>query len=258
MDYPRMRSVAASMATNLAEEPGSRTYAAWLATIASLVTASPMRTRLTVVVALILIAALAAALTPGARSAVASFFGLTHIEVERTDATPPPATDERTGQPAIAGRTTLSEAQVFAGFPVSVPTYPADLGSPDEVYFQDLAPGQQVVLVYLGDADRNGLDEETPLIALFQFKTAGFFRKTISSATLIEETTVGSVKALWLEGTSHELQYLDPDGAVRTEFERTVEGNTLAWELGDITYRLETSLSKVDAIKIAESIRRLP
>ena len=253
-----MRSVAASVTTTLSAEPAHRAGPAWLAMVAGPITASPIRTRLTVVAALILIAALAAALTPGARSAIASFFGLTHIEVERTDATPPPASDERTRQPAIAGLTTLAEAQGFAGFPVSVPTYPADLGPPDEVYFQDLDPGRQVVLVYDDDADRTGLEDQTPLIALFQFKTEGFFRKTIFPATLIEETTVGNTKALWFEGVAHQLQYLGPDGAVRTEFERTVEGNTLVWEVDGITYRLETSLAMGDAVKTAESIRRLP
>ena len=34
-----------------------------------------------------------------------------------------------------------------------------------------------------------------------------------------------------------------------------VEGHALVWEEGDITYRLETSLSLDEAVKIAESLR---
>ena len=73
--------------------------------------------------------------------------------------------------------------------------------------------------------------------------------------TLIEELEVRGSEALWFEGALHELQYVDVEGNLRTEFERTVEGNTLAWEVGEITYRLETHLPKEEALKIAESVR---
>ncbi len=111
---------------------------------------------LLVVTVVVLIAGLAVVLSPGARTAIASFFGLTHIVVERTDSAPPSALDERTRQPVIAGRATLVEARALARLPIGVPGYPANLGAPHKVYFQDLEPGQQVVFVYRNGADGIG------------------------------------------------------------------------------------------------------
>ena len=70
-----------------------------------------------------------------------------------------------------------------------------------------------------------------------------------------ERSSLLEAETLWLEGARHTLQYLDPDGSIRTELERTVKGNTLVWEIGDVTYRLETSLPREEAFKIAESLR---
>lgn len=257
LPYPRMRSVAAPVTSAISAGPRRRPAPAWLTITARRLTGTPVR-MLLVVTVVVLIAGLAAVLSPGARTAIASFFGLTHIVVERTDSAPSSALDERTRQPAIAGRATLVEARALARLPIGVPGYPANLGAPHKIYFQDLEPGQQVVFVYRNGADGIGPNEKAPILTLFQFKTDGFFHKVIFPGTLIEETTVGEAKALWFEGVLHELQYLGPDGALRTEMERTVEGNTLAWEVGDITYRLETLLSMGEAVKAAESIHRLP
>jgi hypothetical protein len=222
----------------------------------------------TALVLAILVLGLALAVSPTARTALAEFFRLQRIEVSpiESPSTTPPSPSALPGFENVAGGTTLAEARSKADFPVRLPTYPEGLGRPDAVYFQDLLHlGQQVILVYqakpgLGLKPGDGKDI-LPSVALeagftlFQFKTQGIFQKQILPETLVEETEVGGAKALWFEGAAHYLQYRDAEGRVITEFQRLVEGNTLAWEMGEVTYRLEISLPKAEAIKIAESLR---
>ncbi len=205
-------------------------------------------------VALIAIA-LTAALSPGARSAFARFFGLKHIQVVPVDKlpvvlTPPP------GFGAVAGLTTLADAQAMAGFTVITPSEPDWLGRPDAVYLQDLEPGRQVVLVYGRRPEAGPFSKDGgALIALFQFRAEGMFMKLSPPGTTVQELERDGVRMLWFEGASHLLKYVSPDGEERVEFERLVDRNTLAWETGDITYRLETSLPLEEALQVALSVR---
>jgi hypothetical protein len=66
---------------------------------------------------------------------------------------------------------------------------------------------------------------------------------------LIRETTVNGQYALWVKG-SHMLEIQGND----YQSLRLVDGNVLIWEVGSITYRLETDLSMEEAIRIAESL----
>ncbi|MEE8158231.1 MAG: DUF4367 domain-containing protein [Dehalococcoidia bacterium] len=199
------------------------------------------------------------ALSPPMRTALADFFGLERIEVVPIQSTPsaPPSLELPSGFEGVAGVTSLAEARSQADFPVRVPSYPEGLGEPDSVYFQDLKPGQQIILVYQSRADLGlGSRKENDIrFALFQFRTQGIFQKQVYPDTLIEELKVAGVKALWFQGAAHILQYRNAEGDVKLEFRRMVKGNTLAWEVGEVTYRLETMLPKEEAIKIAESLR---
>ncbi len=248
--YPPMPSVAAEVAARVRLEPAPPSRS-WL----SLLAGTHLRGAVAAVIVAVLGFGLVIAISPSARTAVASFFGLGRIEVIRVDATPAPGAQKNRDR--IAGLTSLAKAQDQAAFTILTPTYLAGLPDSATVYFQDLEPGQQVVLVYGVSPARSvdSPDDDLLHLTLFQFKTKGFFRKVVFPSTLIDELTVSGSKALWFEGTEHELQYVGPDGRSRTEFERTVRGNTLAWEVGEITYRLETSLPKSEAIRIAESLR---
>ena len=52
----------------------------------------------------------------------------------------------------LSGETTLAQAQQSVNFTILLPTYPADLGPPDKVYFQDLG-GPTVILAWLQSGD---------------------------------------------------------------------------------------------------------
>jgi hypothetical protein len=141
----------------------------------------------------------------------------------------------------MAGETSLEAAQARASFPIRLPVFPADLGTPERVFMQE--DGLMAILVWTDPADpqkaRLSLHEIGPGSIL-----VGKFEPRV-----IQETQVNGRYAVWVEGP-----YLVRLTSGSIEFRRTVEGNTLIWEEQGITYRLETDLSLEEAIKIAESL----
>lgn len=142
----------------------------------------------------------------------------------------------------LAGRTSLAQARAQATFPIRLPTYPADLGRPDYVFLQDL-DGAAVVLVWVDHAHPDQVR-----MSISELSSGVFAYKFASQP--VEVTTVHGQKALWTTGPYIvELQ----DGSYDTR--RFVTGHALIWTDGSITYRLETSGSLGDAVRIAESLR---
>jgi len=192
--------------------------------------------------------------SPDVREAVARFFGLETVRIERVATLPPasvspptatpagevtPASTSQSATPQPAdpfGLTTLAEARAQARFEIGLPG--SDL--PARVYLQDLAFAQQVILIY-------------PDFTIYEAEGA-VYRKIIGSSTLVEEVKVGGQPGLWLAGGEHMIQIQSPSGELIIDFRR-VEGNVLAWEDGGTTYRIETKLSLEEALRIAESIR---
>jgi hypothetical protein len=71
---------------------------------------------------------------------------------------------------------------------------------------------------------------------------------------VVEEVTVGGEPGYWFSGEPHFFTYIDADGQFREERTR-LAGNTLIWQRGDLTLRLEGQLPKEEAVRIAESMR---
>jgi hypothetical protein len=169
-------------------------------------------------------------------------------------ATPPPtATPVPLTPPAslssLGGETTLAEARRQVVFPVLLPTTPADLGSPDHVYLQELGGRNGVILVWLvpGQADQVRL-------ALYYIPESVFAEKEITTtANVLARTTVGSAPALWVQGP-HMLRFAD---AAHPEWRtgRLISGNVLVWAQSWLTIRLETPLPLEAARRIAASLR---
>jgi hypothetical protein len=129
-----------------------------------------------------------------------------------------------------------------------VPTCPGDLGEPDRVYLQDMN-GPVVVLVWIepGNPDRARL-------SLHALGPGTYARKFVGE--VVREAEVGGRRALWTRG-EHLLQF-EHAGRVIDGTRRLVQGNTLIWTRGAVTYRLETGLPLREAVKIAESLRQAP
>lgn len=216
-----------------------------------------VRLRLIRAAALAAVAALALLLaSPDVRQAVARFFGLDTVRVERVPTLDIPVTATPVGavtlQPGttsppdeLAGLTTLADARQRANFSIRLPAYPDNLGDPQRVYYQDFAQtlnnAEQVILFY-------------PDFALYEAKSI-IYQKSIGEATIVEETKVNGRQALWLSGSSHLVELESASGGKSVDFVRVVTGNVLAWETGEVTYRLETELPLDEAIRVAESIR---
>jgi len=246
MEYPRTPDIARSVTTHLrtAIQPRFNSKAlAWSLTIILVLCSSMM-------------------LIPPARAAILEIIqiGVVRIfprSIEPTaevihTATPvvitstAPASDLIPILNQMAGKTTLIDAQNKVEFPILLPTYPADLGQPDNVYLQN-ADGNMVILVWL--------DPQQPdkvLISL-HFIPNGSWAIHKMSPKVIQETRVNGQQAIWAEGP-YPLILRNGD----VQFTRLIEGHVLIWADDEITYRLETDLPILEAIKIAESLKPIP
>lgn len=148
----------------------------------------------------------------------------------------------------LAGATTLAAAQQQVDFPVRLPTYPADLGAPDGVYYQDLG-GPALVLVWLDPAQPTRARLSLHILGPTVFAEKG-------NVGRVEQTTVNGQPALWTEGP-YLLAYRRGN-AIDWDIQRLVEGHVLLWTADQLTYRLETSTSLAEAVRIAESLVALP
>lgn len=198
--------------------------------------------------AVLLVAVGAVMAVPQARTAIFEWLGLRGVTIERVPTTP---TATRTLSAAdeldLGEPVTLDEARRRVGYPLVVP--PGELGRPDAVYVSEAVPGGQVAFVYLEGDDvrvlfsefRAGLEED-------------FIAKMAGPETVVEAVTVGGEPGWWLAGEPHEFLYLDPEtGDPRAETLRLAT-NTLLWQRGELTLRLEGDLSRREALRIAEGV----
>jgi hypothetical protein len=148
----------------------------------------------------------------------------------------------------VAGQTTFAQAQVRAPFKLRLPAYPPDLGEPDTAFVQD-QDGAAVFLVWLmpGDPSR------VRLTLLFLTSTAmadKMFRQGgLKTPPSVEATRVNGRPAVWTTGP----YVLVTRGGELKEY-RLIEGHVLIWTDGTLTYRLETSMTREDAVRAAESM----
>jgi hypothetical protein len=151
--------------------------------------------------------------------------------------------------PGLSGATTLAEAVRRVDFPVRLPTFPEGLGPPDRVFLQNL-DGDALILVWLDPASL-----DTPLLSLHALTSEAFALKTVfgDETERLAEPEVGGRPALWVRGP-HLLQ-VGRDGGADLAPVRLVEGNTLIWTVGELTYRLECDLPLEEALRVAESLR---
>ena len=103
------------------------------------------------------------------------------------------------------------------------------------------------ILVWLDPSETN------QVLMSLHFIPEGSWGVEKSEPRVIEETEVNGQRAIWAVGP-YPLRLFNGD----LDFTRLIDGNVLIWTDGDLTYRLETSLSLQEAIKIAESLQPVP
>ena len=92
------------------------------------------------------------------------------------------------------------------------------------------------------------------LITQFRGEPTPEFLKKVTGAGLVSFVEVGGEPGYWFSGEPHFFTYQDARGTLRDERTR-LAGNTLIWQRGDLTLRLEGNLSMAEAVRIAESMR---
>ena len=199
---------------------------------------------------------------PAGRDAVADRLGLKGVEVSyEAQPTAQPRAGDPTAVPGTLGQglglgqaVALGDAQGLVSFPILSPDI-SQFGLPDAVYAGTAPPGGRVSLVYRA-RDGLPLTAETGVgLVLTQFRGefVPYIQKVIGQGTQIERVTVNGRQGLWIEGQPHTVIFRDSSGQVREDRSR-LAAKTLLWEQDGLTLRLESSLSRDEALRIAERV----
>jgi len=203
-----------------------------------------------VLAAVMVVAVVGASVVPAAREAVADLLGVGGIRITR---------DDGGGSRGIGGRLDLGrpvgleEAARLSPGPLP---RPEGLSAPTAV-FAGQPPGG-VTLVWAPD-DRlpEVLDHDVGLIVTAFPGRMGSpevaIEKRGRDGGTTQPLTVDGAPAYWLSGAPHEIAYVDDEGRPREDTVR-LSGNALVWERDGVTYRLESALSRSEAVQLAESL----
>jgi hypothetical protein len=202
-------------------------------------------------VAVLLVAVLA--LSPEVRARAAEVLGIRGVQIFQVPESPSPATPSAA---VFAGRRvqSLAEASRDVGFAVRAPSA---LGEPDAIYIEGSGDAAHVTLMYTSRAGIPVSKQAGVSAVIVEFKATLdqiIVGKIAGPGTTVEPATVGAANGYWLSGDPHQFFYRDASGNVLPETLR-LAGNTLLWEEGGVTYRLEANVSKVDAVRIASTLR---
>jgi hypothetical protein len=210
-------------------------------------------------VALLVLAGLAAAVAFGLPGIRLVFVSPTPTPLT---ASPSPASPATSPSPPALGPSlapghpvTLDDARAAAGFGLEVPTDPS-LGAPDAVYLDGTGETARVTLLY-GPRPSMPPAPGSPASALLtQFRGAvnpDAFMKIIQPGTTVENVTVEGASGYWIAGRPHQIFYKSGGDTVVEEIR--LAGNVLIWEHDGLTFRLETTVDRATALRIAASMR---
>lgn len=189
--------------------------------------------------------------SPSVREAVADFLGIRGISITGEE---PPEVPRGAELDVSGERVTLDEARRRAGFDIALPRR---LGDPDEVYFATFLPDGVVTLIY-GPGDDLPETRSTGVGALItEFRAdvdVELIEKVQGTGTKLRPVTVNGGEGYWLSGRAHAIGYIGPDGEFRQDALR-LAGNTLIWEQGPLSIRLEADVGLEEAHAIARSMR---
>ena len=210
-------------------------------------------------VALPVVVALVLAVSPSARSTVASWLGVRGERIKVVAHPPTTATARGPARPPDLGlgpAVSLEEAQAAVGINVLVPTL-AGLTRPDEVHVARPPTSGEVALVYDArpDLPAAGTTGVGLLISVFRGSLEpGLFQKVLGPDTRLERVQVGKARAYWIEGAPHQFFYMDEHGQIQPQSVR-LAANVLLWETRGLTVRVESALPRDPTVRIAESMR---
>jgi hypothetical protein len=192
------------------------------------------RRPIAIAVAVIVVAVGAVLAVPPARTAILDWLGLRNVSVVRVEKLP---TVPTTGRLDLGRRVSLEEARRLAPW-LLVPDR-----KPDGVYVSNSVPGGKVTLLW-------GTPSDVRLL-LTEITGEAFIQKVVDGNAEVERVDIGEAGA-WFRGP-HVVMFQDRDGHFR-ESRARLAANTLVWQDGNVTLRLEGDLSKEDALRVARSV----
>jgi hypothetical protein len=204
----------------------------------------PRRRGLTVALAALAVAAAGVLAVPPARTAILELLGLRGVTIERVGELPP--VRPRGDLAYLGERLPLAEARRRTPFAIREPTLD---GLDDPKVFVRSWPTRTVTLVY-GDVAE-------PRLVLTQFRARieeEYVQKVVGTGTTVQRLTVDGGRAIWLSGEPHGFAFVDARGRFSTDTFYLAR-NTLIWESGELTLRIEGELTREQALTIAESVR---
>lgn len=203
---------------------------------------------------LVVVVALSVALviSPSARRAVADWLGARGVLIEQQSS---PPVIRLGGRLSLGQPVSLTQARTRVSFTVLVP--PARrFAAPAEAYVASHPSGGAVTLLY---QPRPGLPAAAPsnvglLVTEFRAQIQdAVIRKVIGPGVRFEQVTVAGEPGYWFEGQPHAVFFADEHGRFFQDGSR-LAGNTLLWQHGSLTLRLESALPKDEVIRVAESL----
>lgn len=191
-------------------------------------------------------------LSPTMRKALADFFTVAGIRIERLlDLGAPPGTDLDLGV-----ESSIHEARGMVSFGITQPVG-TDLPPPDAVYVSDLPLGGMVTLVWEPSASLPEVFDTGVGLLIGQFLgriDEEFFLKSVGPGTTVTPVDVSGNRGFFIQGAPHNFVYVDSAGHAQEETLR-LAANVLLWENHGLTYRVESNLDLQATLAIAESLK---
>jgi hypothetical protein len=225
LDWPAAPDVTAAALERIRADRAPRRANAWRPAVA-------------VALALVVAAAALLAASPGTRADLLRRLGIGAVRVEYVRELPPTSTR------LDLGTAVRLEEAALTGLPI--PRVPG-LGAALSVHVSREAAGGIVTLRFRDDGGR------PLLLSVFRGDAIAFAKKLVRGDTPARFVDVRGASGYWI-GAPHAVMFIDAKGVGREQRPR-LSASTLAWVRGPITYRLETSLSEREALRLARSIR---
>ena len=192
---------------------------------------SRRRRGLVLALALVVLGIAIAFAVPPARSTILHWLGIGNARIEFVDRLP----DVHPRRHVQLGpETSLEEARRRVPYHVLTSRL---LGPPDEVHVR----GDQVAFVY-------------PKKLVLMQTQGMFFTKEVGSQTHVQQFQLDGAPAVWITGAPHFFAYIGPGTNIRP-INLYLAGNTLLWQRGDLTLRVEGKLTRAEALRIARSLQ---
>lgn len=186
------------------------------------------------VAAAAILVAIVVGLVPATREAVMSWLGVQGVRIERADVV------GTAGQLDLGTPLAVEEAAAAVGFELAIPRA---LDEPGVAFVS----GGMASFVYPSPEGSAEL-----VLTQFEGDIEPVIVKQVPTDTAMSLVAVADVTAVWIEGP-HAIFFLPADGPA-TEDQPRLAGNTLLWQRGPITFRLEGAASLAEARHIAESV----